>query len=201
MPGAPPRLAAVLLPPCPLRLSLEVLGGCTSGVTSCIYLRPARRGAGTTQARHPHWRVKYKNIKSVAHNLGHSFLSDMNAVGEGSRYVIVPARLFEIAARARLPVVRIDFLARRVEPPEVRVPEVEQAVSLYANWLPHLCSSQNVSPETVVAATLTLTFDYERVRRTKYHPVVEIQEFVCDVTITDDRGVVHRASPDHWWMV
>lgn len=144
--------------------------------------------------------MKYKNIKSVAHNIGYSFLSDMNAVGEGSRYIIVPQRLFETAVEARLPEVHIDFLARHVEPPAAKIPEVEQAVGNYARWLPDLLASQNVSPEAVVGATLTLAFDYERVRRTKYHPVVEIQEFVCTVSLTDDRGQVHRATPDHWWM-
>ena len=144
--------------------------------------------------------MKYKHIKSVAHNLGHSFLSDMNAVTDRGRYTIVPERLFAAAAHARLPEVHIDFLAHRIEPDAARLPEVEQAVSYYARWLSELLTSQNVAPEAVTGATLTLAFDYDRVRRTRYYPITEVQEFVCTVSLTDDRGRVHQATPDKWWM-
>jgi hypothetical protein len=144
--------------------------------------------------------VKYKNIKSVAHNLGHSFLSDTNARGEGSRYVIVPEELFRAAARERVPQVRIDFIARTLEPAHLADSELQRAVEHYADWLPELLASQNISPEAVRGARLTLTFDYSRQRSTPYHPERSTQEFVCEVELADDRGIVHRANPDHWWM-
>ena len=145
--------------------------------------------------------MKYKNIKSVAHNLGHSFLSDMNAVGSGSRYVIVPELLFAAAGTDRVPEVRIDFISRSVTPTSVASAEVEESVANYAKMLFRLCHDQNVADHAIRAAVLTLAFDYDRIRRTKYHPIREIQEFTCTVAITDDRGVVHQANPDHWWML
>ena len=145
--------------------------------------------------------MKYKNIKSVAHNIGHSFLSDTNAAMKESRYTIVPEELFARAARTQVPEVKIDLLTGDMEPNELRTPELEQAIQHFVRWLPSMLTSQNVAPEAVRSATLKLAFDYGRVRESKYHPERSVQEFVCTVEFTDDRGVVHRAHPDHWWMV
>ena len=42
--------------------------------------------------------ARYKVLGSVAHNLGHSFLSDMNYVADRrQRSVIVPQQIFEIS--------------------------------------------------------------------------------------------------------
>ncbi|HWL41280.1 MAG TPA: hypothetical protein VNO75_13710 [Gemmatimonadaceae bacterium] len=145
--------------------------------------------------------MKYKNIKSIAHNLGHSFLSDMNASGSGGRYVIVPELLFAAAARERIPQVRIDLISRQVTPTSVISKELQGSVVNYAAMLFRLCHDQNVDDQAIRSAELMITFDYDRVRRTKYHPIREIQEFACVVEIVDDRGVLHQAHPDHWWMV
>lgn len=145
--------------------------------------------------------MKYKNIKSVAHNLGHSFLSDTNATGERSSWTIVPELLFAEAARRQEPEVRIDFLTGEISPAALAIPEVKRSVEHYGRWLPALLESQSIEATSVVAAALTIRFDYSRTRRTQYHPVREIQEFSCLVELRDDRGVVHRAEPDHWWAV
>jgi hypothetical protein len=144
--------------------------------------------------------MKYKNIKSIAHNLGHSFLSDMNATGSGSRYVIVPELLFGAAARGRVPEVRIDLISREVMPASVMSKELQESVANYAAMLFRLCHDQNVEDRAIQAAALTIAFDYDRVRRTKYHPIREVQEFACVVEIIDDRGVLHQARPDNLWM-
>ena len=143
--------------------------------------------------------MKYKNIKSVAHNLGHSFLSDMNAVGSGGRYVIVPELLFRAAERGHVPQVRVDLLRGAVEPPSVALPEVQEAVGYSVSRLPELLTSQNVAPSAVTGATLTIEFDYSRRRQAQYRPEAAIPEFACVVELTDDRGQVHRGRPNNWW--
>jgi hypothetical protein len=145
--------------------------------------------------------LKYKNIKSVAHNLGHSFLSDMNAVDVRGQYTIVPELLFADAARAAVPEVKLDFLARTIEPPLLASPALEASLANYARMLFELCAHQNVDAHAIHSATLSIAFDYSRSRRTPYEPTVAIQEFVCTVSIEDDRRVVHMAKPDHWWKV
>ena len=145
--------------------------------------------------------MKYKNIKSVAHNLGHSFLSDMNASGVGGGYTIVPELLFAAAESARAPEVRIDLIARTVSPHSLASAVVQDSVSNYARMLFRLCADQNVDAPAIRSATIAIAFDYSRTRCTKYDPVVCIQEFDCTVEIVDDRGVLHQARSDHWWKV
>lgn len=143
--------------------------------------------------------MKYKNISTVAHNLGHSFLSITNAVGSGRRYAIVPELLFRTAEDTGVVRVRIDLLTGEVEPDAVAVPQVREAVGYYVQKLPRMLSSQNVSPTAITAATLTIDFDYSRRRQAKHHPEATIPEFACVVELTDDRGEVHRGEPDNWW--
>jgi hypothetical protein len=145
--------------------------------------------------------VKYKNIKSVAHNLGHSFLSDMNAVDVRGQYTIVPELLFADAKRGHEREVRIDLMARSIEPASLSTPPVQASVANYARMLFDLCANQNVDAQAIRRAVLTITFDYERRRTTPYEPESAVQEFVCTVVIEDDRGVLHCATPDHWWKI
>jgi hypothetical protein len=143
--------------------------------------------------------MKYKNIKSVAHNVGHSFLSDMNAVGSGSRHTIVPELLFRAAERECVREVRVNLLSGEIQPESVALPEVREAVNHYVRWLTELLASQNVSPSAVTGAVLGIQFDYSRRRQARYQPEMVIPEFACAVEITDDRGEIHRGHPNNWW--
>lgn len=143
--------------------------------------------------------MKYKNIKSVAHNLGHSFLSDMNAVTSRGKYEVVPDILFEQAAERRIPGLEIDFLSRQVVPPEMASDVTEQSVVNYGRELFRLCEAQGVDAASIKAATLTIEFDYTRQRRSPYFPDEPVQEFSCVVAILDDRGVTHIGRPTNWW--
>jgi hypothetical protein len=145
--------------------------------------------------------VKYKNIKSAAHNLGHSFLSDTNASLLDGKYTIVPKLLFEEAARGRTPKVAIDFLSGEIEPPELDQPWLRTAVEHYVRNLPDQLRSQNIDATAIRSVSFSLTFDFNRSRRTLYEPIQETQEFACTVEVRDDRGKVHLAEPDHWWAV
>lgn len=145
--------------------------------------------------------VKYKNIKSVAHNLGHSFLSDMNAAMIRGQYVFIPQRLFAAAAAAHVSHIVIDFVTGQIAPDTVRSPELHAAVSYYAESLQRLLESQNVSPNAVVGARMTIDIDYSRTREARYPPAESIPEFACTVTLTDDRGKVHTGAPTNWWRV
>jgi hypothetical protein len=143
--------------------------------------------------------MKYKNIKSVAHNIGHSFLSDMNAVMSGSRYTIVPELLFRASEREHVREVRINLLTGEIQPESIALPEVQEAVGHYVRGLAELLISQNVSLDAVTGAVLVIQFDYSRQRQARYQPEVLIPEFACEVEITDDRGEIHRGHPNNWW--
>ena len=141
---------------------------------------------------------KYKNIKSVAHNLGYSFLSDMNFVGTASPVTMVPDALFQAARAADEPVIEVDLLRGTIAPPAVAIEPVAKSVGHYVSWLPQLAASQSVTPSMITAATLTLRFDFAGTQRSKYHPHRELPAVECRVVITDDRGMRHVAQPKHW---
>lgn len=143
--------------------------------------------------------MKYKLIKGVAHNLGHSFLSDSNAVMREGVYTIVPSVLFSAAMAAAVPKVEIDLLRETVEPVKLALPEIARSLAFYHGWLPGLLRSHGVDPGVIQAATITIGFDYTRTRRSAFQPTEEIPEFVCTVRLIDDRGVTHEAMPTDWW--
>jgi hypothetical protein len=145
--------------------------------------------------------VKYKNIKSVAQNLGHSLLSDMNAATIRGHYMFVPQRLFAAATAARVGRIAIDFFRGQVAPDIVRSPELQTAVTQYAESLPRMLESQNVNANAVVGARMTIDLDYEHTREARYAPAEAIPEFTCTVELTDDRGVVDIGTPANWWRV
>lgn len=143
--------------------------------------------------------MKYKNIRSVAHNIGHSFLSDLNTVGRGTSYLIVPELLFRAAEQERVPEVRLNLLTGEVQPATLALPPIQEAVGHYVRRLPELLTRQNVKPSVATAALLTISFDYSRRRQALYRPEVTIPEFACVVAITDDRGQTHLGRPANWW--
>ena len=143
--------------------------------------------------------MKYKHVKGVAHNLGHSFLSDANAVMQDGVYTIVPAVLFKAAQAMSAPHVTIDLLQETVAPSALALPELSRALAFYRGWLPKLLINHGLDPNIIQAATILISFDYSRARRSGFQPTEEIPEFTCAVRLTDDRGVLHEAMPDNWW--
>jgi hypothetical protein len=141
---------------------------------------------------------KYKNIKSVAHNFGHSFLSDMNLAGTWPDIVMVPDVIYRTARALGEPLVHIDFFHATVEPAAVATDIVQQAVRDYARGLPKLLESQSVLPAMVRGAELTLRFDFDASRPARYVPGREVPSVECVVRLTDDRGVIHEGRPAHW---
>src|SRR5262245_182920 len=127
--------------------------------------------------------MKYKRIQGVAHNLGHSFLSDSNAVMRDGVYTIVPFVLFKAARTAAVPRVDIDLVNETIEPVELSLPELKQSVAFYRTWLPQLLQSHGVEPSVIRAATIAIVFDYSRDRHTQYAPAESIPEFVCTVSL------------------
>jgi hypothetical protein len=155
--------------------------------------------------------MKYKNLKSVAHNLGHSFLSEMNHVassgpvpasarfGSETNLAVVPELIYKLAQQSGQVEVRVDFIRKEVAPPVFATPEVLRSVANYATMLHGLLSSQKLSPEAIVSARMTLNFDLGNAQASEGGDAVEIPSVECLVEIEDDRGELHRAQPTKWW--
>lgn len=143
---------------------------------------------------------KYRNIKSAAHNFGHSFQSDMNVSVVGEHVRFVPDLIYWAAKAGRLPVVRIDFIQKQVEPTSIDLPPIRAAIDRYAAWLPELLESQSIEPDMIREAILELRFDFDHPRQSRYETQRELPSVTCTVVLVDDRGKAHEAHPHNWCL-
>lgn len=117
--------------------------------------------------------MKYKNIDSAIHNLGHSFMSAMNYV-DGD-YVM--DEVFALVRRDPHEL-WINFSSGEISPRGEYSARLLTAVAQYRADLPRHLRSQNVDPAAVRNVTL-----HHRLTRRGHESVM---------TATDDRGVEHR---------
>jgi hypothetical protein len=140
---------------------------------------------------------KYKVLKSVAHNLGHSYLSDSNAAGTPWTFVAVD--LYERAKAADASDITIDFLNETIEPDVGWSQVVRASVGWYKNALRRLLQAERFELEDLTSATLQLHFDFA-------HPVTprggeqlaDRPSFECTVTLVDRRSIAHIGRPIEW---
>lgn len=136
---------------------------------------------------------RYKVLKSVAHNVGHSFLSDMNTMDGFTSFV--PQQLFDVARKTDEDTVTIDFLKESIEPKVFEAPHIVQSLQQYRAMLEDLVVAQGAEWSMVRGACLTLRFHPPGSDRT----VGRRPKFECIVEIVDDRGIAHRGTPRNWW--
>jgi hypothetical protein len=139
---------------------------------------------------------KYKALKSVAHNLGHSFLSEMNTVDSFKSYV--PETLFALACAHALPRIMIDFFNGAVTPTTFAVHDVLKSVSMYRKALPRLVDSHGASWDTVRGAGLELVFELPTDPQALVDRAPVKPSFKCRVHVLDDRGINHVGQPTNW---
>lgn len=84
--------------------------------------------------------MKYKNIKSVLHNFGHSFFSLMNFVDDEYIIDIVGKILQEIDTHE----LRIYFPEGRLSPDFAYPKKLKKSIKYWTDALPKQASSQNV---------------------------------------------------------
>jgi hypothetical protein len=140
--------------------------------------------------------TNYKVLKSVAHDLGQSFLSDKNSVDSFKSYV--PERLFTLARDHALPRIQIDFFNGTITPTAFAVGDVLKSISLYKRALPRLVESQGASWDTVRGAGLELVFELPTDSPAATNGKSVTPSFRCSVHILDDRGVSHVGRPTNW---
>ncbi|MDB4908084.1 MAG: hypothetical protein JWO05_2868 [Gemmatimonadetes bacterium] len=141
--------------------------------------------------------MKYKVIKSAAHNFGHSFVSLMNWSGDD--YTM--SHLAREVVERDMPVLEVDLLSGRAAPQALLVPPVGASVTRYLDWFPKLLVSQRIDPAVVRAASLRIQFQPER--RSVNHGFSNAWEipFECLVAIEDDRGKRHEGRVRAFWTV
>jgi hypothetical protein len=138
---------------------------------------------------------RYKVLKSVAHNIGHSFTSLMNYVGDD--YVMGHVlRLARLTGRDTL---TIDFVTGYAAPVELLQEPISEIPARYTDFFWNLVKRQGSDRSCVKAAALTLHYDIDTQRPLHRNPKITESPYVCDVRITDDRGITHTSHFEAWW--
>jgi hypothetical protein len=126
--------------------------------------------------------ARYKVLKSVAHNLAHSFVSVMNYAG--TDYTM--CHLIRQAKRTGSRVLRIDFIDRSVGPVELLNTAILRSVEAYSKDFGRLVTASGAALDMIDAADLEIRVAIGRVtgRATKeLHGRVK-----ATMRILDDRG-------------
>jgi hypothetical protein len=139
--------------------------------------------------------ARYKVLKSVAHNIGHSFTSLMNYAGDD--YVM--GHILRFARSTGHDTLTIDFVRREAGPPELLAPPICEVPARYTEWFWDLVQRHGSDRSLVQCATLTLRYDIATRRPHHSAPQLIESPFTCDVYITDVRGKDYLAHFDGWW--
>jgi hypothetical protein len=139
--------------------------------------------------------MKYKVIKSAAHNLGHSFTSLMNYRADD--YVM--SYLARAALYSQSAELRVDLLSGAAAPAVLVEPPTSESISAYAAWLPKLLESHGVRPSAIISAGMLLRFQLDRVSDDRGFPGNFELPFTCEVVLGDDRGREHVGRVKGWW--
>jgi hypothetical protein len=139
--------------------------------------------------------ARYKVLKSVAHNIGHSFTSLMNYAGDD--YVM--GHILRFARRTGRDTMTIDFVKREAGPPELLTEPISEVPARYTEWFWDLVKRHGSDRSLVQSATLTLRYDIATQRPLCSAPQFTESPFTCAVRITDIRGKIYVAHFDGWW--
>jgi hypothetical protein len=136
---------------------------------------------------------RYKVLKGVAHNIGHSFTSLMNFADDD--YTM--GHILRFARETGSDRLTIDFVTGIGQPSELLQDPISDVPRWYTKRFWDLVASSGSDRSLVKAATLTLRYD---LTKTLSGPPLE-NPYVCDVSILDDRGKDYRAYFSGWWYV
>ncbi|HEV2313792.1 MAG TPA: hypothetical protein VGR94_00680 [Candidatus Acidoferrales bacterium] len=133
--------------------------------------------------------AKYKVLKGVAHNIGHSFTSLMNYAGDD--YVM--GHILRFARRTGCDTLTIDFVKREAGPPELLAPPISEVPAYYIDRFWDLVQRHGSDASLVTRATLVLRYKLGTRWPHAGAPQFSESPYACDVRITDVRGKDHVA--------
>jgi hypothetical protein len=137
---------------------------------------------------------RLKALKSVAHNIGHSFTSLMNYAVDD--YAM--GHILRFARETGLNKLVIDFVTGESQPAALLQDPISELPRCYTKKFWDLVASSGSDRSLVLSATLTLEYDLTRngPRPTAETPT---SPYVCQVLVVDVRGKSYRAYFSGWW--
>ena len=138
---------------------------------------------------------RYKVLKGVAHNIGHSFTSSMNYAVDD--YTM--GHILRLARESGKDTLIIDFTTGVGDPSELLQEPITDFPRRYSDWFWRLVKSSGSDRSLVQSANLALKYDLETTRQAPNG--FSLNPYVCDVSIVDTRGKSYSAHFQDWWYV
>jgi len=137
---------------------------------------------------------RFKVLKGVAHNIGHSFTSLMNYAGDDYSM----GHILRFARETGCSTLTIDFVSGRGQPACLLGEPISSLPEWYTEMFWRMVETSGSSRDLVRSANLTLAYDLRRslpvvINRFRASP------YVCDVSIIDVRGKQYRATFSGSW--
>lgn len=138
---------------------------------------------------------KLKVLKSIGHNLAHSFLSLMNYIDDD--YII--EHIFGIAKSTSKTFITVDVLNQSIQPVEYCTPSIIKSLHYLKSDFLRLLQAEHLSYDHINSAIITIDFDLSKTQLSKNVPSLELAKYDCNVKIVDCNGKCHKASVVEWW--
>jgi hypothetical protein len=139
---------------------------------------------------------KFKVLKGVAHNIGHSFTSLMNYSGDD--YSL--GHILRFARETGVNTLTIDLLTGQGLPASLLREPISALPDWYSKMFLRMVQNSGSDRELLRSATLTLVYDLQRDRPS---PIKDEPQspYTCDVSIVDVRGRNYIARFSGWWFI
>lgn len=138
---------------------------------------------------------RYKVLKGVAHDIGHSFISSMNYATDD--YTM--GHILRFARKSGMDTLTIDFTTGAAGPVELLREPIAEVPRRYTDRFWKLVETSGSDASLVRSARLTLKYD---LNRNKSAPNgILLSPYVCEVSIEDTRGKNYSAYFQDWWYV
>ena len=138
---------------------------------------------------------KLKVLKSVAHNLAHSYLSLMNYID--NEYTV--ERLFQIAKNSGENQIYIDVLNKVIRPEIYNTPEIQKSLIYMEKSFDSLINPEKITRDHIKSVEIKITFHLDQTRPSETVKGLELPSYDCISEITDINGKVHSKSVVEWW--
>ncbi|TSJ47996.1 hypothetical protein [Fluviicola chungangensis] len=140
--------------------------------------------------------ARYKTLKSVAHNIGSSFISTMNYY-KGD-YVL--GHIQKQMQSSGLSKLEIDLLNNYSQPTTLITEPIQSSIQGYVSWFPKLVNDSGSDISLVTQAKLIIEFDFTKSRICPFAQEYTENPYICHSTITDDRGKEYSYEFKDWWF-
>ena len=141
--------------------------------------------------------MKYKAIRSAAHNFGASFVSTLNYVDDDHTM----SRLARLAVSTGDTEFSVDLLTGVAGPQSLATSAVQKAVRAYVVAFPGMLAAQRVEVTRLVEARMVIRFPLKGTVAGQGGKPPWTVAFECVVTVLDDRGVRHDGRVKDMWHV